>query len=235
MPTLRLDKIIADSGMYSRSEANSLIKRGRVIVGNLPAASGAKKYDPETESVFVDGTQLKHHKYRYIMLNKPHGYVSSTNDQKDKTVLALLDDKYLKLGLFPVGRLDKDAEGLLLLTNDGGLSHRITSPAKNVSKRYYVKYDGCINDNDIEAFAQGITLGDGTKCLPALLEPAPDGAYITLTEGKYHQVKRMMAALGKPVQYLKRIAIGGLMLDENLMPGDYRELIDEISLIFTYK
>jgi len=230
---LRLDKIIADSGLYSRSEAAALISRGRVTVGGRPALSGAQKYDPQAESIAVDGKLLEHRRFRYVMLNKPRGYVSSTEDKLHKTVMELLDEKYSKLGLFPAGRLDKDAEGLLLLTNDGELAHRITSPTKKVNKRYFVETENTFTTDDIERIAQGITLGDGTKCLPAILEPAVGGAFVTIHEGKYHQVKRMMAALGKTVVSLKRLAIGNLVLDEKLNPGEYRELTVEINLIFS--
>jgi len=232
MPGLRLDKIIAGTGLYSRSEAAALIKRGRVTADGAPALSPAEKYDPDQILIAVDGDPVKHNKYRYIMLNKPCGYVSSTADKRDSTVMELLDKKYSKLGLFPAGRLDKDAEGLLLLTNDGEFAHRVTSPAKGVRKRYFAGFEGAITSEDIEAFALGLTLGDGTVCLPSLIEPAAGGAYITLSEGKYHQVKRMMASRGKRVTSLRRVAIGGLILDENLEPGSYRELEQEAFCVF---
>lgn len=231
MPMIRLDKIVADSGLYSRSEAAVLIKRGSVSVGGKPAYSRAKKCDPLVESVTVDGETLEYRKYRYIMLNKPRGYISSTEDKREKTVMDLLDKRYSKLGLFPAGRLDKDAEGLLLLTNDGEFAHLITSPVKKVNKRYFVEIDGTITESDMNKFASGITLEDGTVCMPAVLEPASNGAFVTLCEGKFHQAKRMMAALGKPVISLKRVAIGSLSLDERLDPGEYRELFDEINLL----
>ena len=232
MPTLRLDKIIADSGLYTRSEATALIKRGCVAVGDEPACSGAQKCDPQTIQIIVEGKPLEYRRFRYVMLNKPRGYVSSTGDKRDRTVMELLDEKYSKLGLFPAGRLDKDAEGLLLLTNDGEFAHMITSPSKKVDKRYFIEIEGTVNDRDIETLARGIELGDGTKCMPAVLEPAAGGAFITLREGKFHQVKRMMAALGKPVIYLKRVAIGSLVLDDELKLGEYRELFDEINTFF---
>jgi len=232
MPTLRLDKIIADSGLYTRSEAAALIKRGCVTVGDQPAYSGAQKCDPQIKQITVDGKPLEYRRFRYVMLNKPRGYISSTGDRRDKTVMDLLDEKYSKLGLFPAGRLDKDAEGLLLLTNDGGFAYKITSPSKKVDKRYFVEIEGAVTDRDIERLASGIELGDGTKCMPAVLEAAARGAFVTICEGKYHQVKRMMAALGKPVKYLKRVAIGNLTLDDELKPGEYRELYGEIDMIF---
>ena len=231
MPTQRLDKIIAGSGLYSRNEARALIKSGRVTVGMAVAVSGAEKCDPESDGVAVDGAPLEYRKFRHIMMNKPAGYVSSTADRREKTVIDLLDGQYAKLGLFPAGRLDKDASGLLLLTNDGELAHKITSPSNKIGKRYFVQIDGLVTAEEIKAFSEGLTLGDGTKCLPAILEPAAGGAYVTINEGKYHQVKRMMAALGKPVASLKRVSIGGLELDDALAPGEYREITDEIALL----
>ena len=233
MPTQRLDKIITTTGLYTRNEATALIMRGSVAVGGKLACSGAEKLDPETEQITIDGEPLQYCKYRYIMLNKPRGYISSTKDSREKTVMELLDAKYSKLGLFPAGRLDKDAEGLLLLTNDGEFAHKITSPANKVHKRYFVQIDGLVTDEDIGIFARGIILGDGTKCRPAILEPAAEGAYVTLFEGKYHQVKRMMAAIGKHVISLKRVSIGGLTLDEMLKTGEFREITDDIDLIFS--
>jgi len=224
---LRLDRIISGSGLYTRSEAAALIKDGRVSVGGRAALSGAEKHDPETACIEIDGTPLIYRKYTYIMMNKPAGYVSSTSDSRERTVMELLGERHIKLGLFPAGRLDKDAEGMLIMTNDGDFAHEIMSPTKNVSKKYYVQIDGAIASEDIGAFLRGVTLGCGAKCRPATLEKAPGGAYVTLREGKYHQVKRMMASIGKPVKYLKRIAIGGLALDGNLKPGEYCELTDE--------
>ena len=235
MPKQRLDKTIADSGLYSRREAVALIKGRRVAVGGRIESCASSKLDPDNEQVTVDGAPLDFRKYCYIMMNKPGGYVSSTADRRERTVLELLDDRYANLGLFPAGRLDKDAEGLLLLTNDGAFAHDVTSPAKKVYKKYYIEVEGPVTDEDADAFAQGLVLGDGTKCLPATLEPAPGGAYVTLCEGKYHQVKRMMAALGKPVKFIKRLSIGGLELGEALKPGEYCEINDEIHLISANK
>ena len=232
MPLLRLDKIIAASGLYSRSEASALVRNGRVTAGGCKAVSGAEKYEPDAVVITVDGIILEYKKYRYIMLNKPAGYVSSTTDKREKTVMELLDPIFTKLGLFPAGRLDKDAEGLLLLTNDGDFAHRVTSPSGNVEKKYYVAFEGKINESDFDAFRKGLRLGDGYTCLPAVLEAAPGGAHVTLQEGKYHQVKRMMAVIGKHVTYLKRLSIGGLLLDDKLGPGQYRELGDEANAVF---
>ena len=233
MPFFRLDRIIADSGRASRSEAVALIKRGCVTVDGETVRSNAQKYNPDESCVAINGEVIESRRFRYIMMNKPQGYVSATQDRHEKTVPELLDDKYARFKLFPAGRLDKDAEGFLLLTNDGEFAHKIMS--QKTKKRYYVEIDGTVSEEDIEAFAQGLELRDGTKCLPAILEPAPGGAYVTLNEGKYHQVKRMMAARGKPVKYLKRVAIGELELDKNLKPGEYLELRDEIDALFWKK
>jgi len=235
MPTLRLDKYLVRTGLYSRSDATALIRKGRVGVDGRAAVSGAEKYDPETVSVTVDGAPVEYREFRYIMLNKPGGYLSSTSDNRGKTVMELLDGRYARMGLYPAGRLDKDAEGFLLLTNDGELAHRITSPLGKIDKQYFVEIDGRVSESDIETFKHGLILSDGTRCRPAVLEAAGDGAIVTVREGKFHQVKRMMAAIGKPVLYIKRIAIGGLKLDEDLKPGEYRELRDEIKELLNEK
>jgi len=232
MPTVRLDKLIANSGNFTRSEATALIKRECVAVNGIVARSGAAKIDPATDMVSVDGDQITYRQFRYIMLNKPKGYVSSTADKRDKTVMELLDAGFSGLDLFPAGRLDKDTEGLLLLTNDGEFAHNITSPSKKIDKRYFVEIDGNITQDDVLAFRNGLILNDGTKCMPAELERCPGGVFVTLNEGKYHQVKRMMAAVGRPVKSLRRVAIGGLKLDESLKPGEYRELYDEAFSVF---
>jgi len=233
MALLRLDKIIASTGQYSRSGASALIHAGRAIVDGRRAVSGAEKHDPGAAIITIDGRILEYRKFHYIMLNKPAGYVSSTNDKREKTVMELLGPVYSKLGLYPAGRLDKDAEGLLLLTNDGQLAHRVTSPTGKIDKLYYIEFDGDITNGDAKAFAKGLRLSDGTLCLPAVLEKAPNGAYVTICEGKYHQIKRMMSAIGKHVKYLKRLSIGGLILDAGLETGSYKELGDEVNEVFT--
>lgn len=177
----------------------------------------------------VDGHPILREKYVYLMLHKPAGLISSTEDPREPTVLTLLPPHLRKIGLFPVGRLDKDTEGLLLLTNDGALAHRLLSPNKHVDKVYYAEVDGTLDPTDQEAFKQGITLGDGTQCLPAELEilDPPDQCLVTLREGKYHQVKRMLASRGKPVRYLKRLTMDSLRLDPALPMGAWRPLTDE--------
>ena len=218
--------------MYSRSEATALIKHGRVAVGGQVVFNGAVKCDPLETGITVDGVTIEYKYFTYIMMNKPSGYVSSTVDNRDKTVMELLDAKYAKLGLFPAGRLDKDAEGLLLLTNDGDFAHRILSPGKKIYKRYFVQFDGILTDADVCLFTEGVRLGDGYLCLPAVLEPVSGGAFVMVCEGKYHQVKRMMAAAGKHVTYLKRVAVGGLELHTDLCPGESREIGDLIMRVF---
>ncbi|MCF0122914.1 MAG: pseudouridine synthase [Ruminiclostridium sp.] len=221
----RLDKILASTGKWSRKEAKALVKSGRVKVeGVIPARPEDKV--AEGALVTVDGHPICTEKYIYVMLHKPAGVVSSTEDPREKTVLHLLPKELQRVGLFPVGRLDKDTEGLLLLTNDGLLAHRLLAPGKHVDKVYYVEVDGALEPEDAAAFQVGITLADGTECLPADLEllPRRDQCLVTLREGKYHQVKRMLASRGKPVVYLKRLSIGPLELDRGLPPGRWRVL-----------
>ena len=223
----RLDKILAATGKWSRKEAKALIKAGRVKVeGETP--KGPEDKVAEGALVTVDGHPINTDKFVYIMLHKPDGVVSSTDDPRDETVLSLLPKELRRIGLFPVGRLDKDTEGLLLLTNDGQLAHRLLAPGKHVDKVYYTEVDGVLDPSDCAAFEQGITLADGTECLPAGLEllEEPNQALVTLREGKYHQVKRMLASRGKPVTYLKRLSMGPLELDPMLPPGRWRYLSD---------
>ncbi len=227
MAKLRLDKIISSTGEYSRSEASNLVRVGAVLVNGVPAVSGADKYDPEHDEITVKGISVSYSKYCYIMMNKPAGVLSATDDIRDKTVLDLLPDKYKKLKLFPAGRLDKASEGLMLLTNDGDYAHRVISPNKKVFKKYYVETEGELSTEDIEAVEKGIELKDFTS-MPGKMEIILSGeiskAYVYIREGKFHQVRRMLQSLGKPVIYLKRMAIGGLILDENLESGQFREM-----------
>lgn len=234
---LRLDKIIADTGRASRKEATQLIKNGSVTVDGRIAASGSDKYDPDFSVIVVAGQRLVYSSRHYFMMNKPSGYVSATEDSREKTVQDLLQGDAAHLGLFPAGRLDKDAEGLLILTDDGDYVHRIISPSKHVWKAYYVRTTGVLELEDVSAFAAGITLKDGLECLPAELSILTTGdestAIVKVREGKYHQVKRMLASRGKPVTYLKRIAIGGLLLDEGLAPASYRAMTSaEVAAVF---
>lgn len=230
----RLDKRMAAAGEWSRKEARALIRAGRVTVDGRICAGPEEKV-AEAAAVAVDGKELPPAGPVYIMLHKPAGVVSATEDVREKTVLSLLPERYQRLKLFPAGRLDKDTEGLLLLTNDGPLAHRLLAPKSHVDKVYYVEVDGTLDGDDRTAVEQGITLADGYTCLPGKLQALSDGrsAYITLREGKYHQIKRMMAARGKPVTYLKRISFGPLKLDETLPKGGWRALTaEEIQTLF---
>lgn len=229
MSLQRLDKLMAATGRWSRREAKELIRQGRVLVNGLPARSGEEKADPEAAAILVDGTDLGYSRFTYVMLNKPAGVLSATEDPRQGTVLDLLAPELRRRGLFPVGRLDKDTEGLLLLTNDGPLAHRLLSPRRHVDKTYFVRVEGVLDRADEAAFAAGMTLADGLECLPAGLEvlEAPDTAIVTLREGKYHQIKRMLAARGKPVVYLKRLTMGPLSLDPVLEKGAWRPLTPE--------
>lgn len=221
----RLDKLISGTGRWSRREAKELIRAGRITANGMTAAAADEKFDPHVV-IQVDGEIISCERYHYYMLNKPGGLLSATEDDRQPTVLGLLPEHLRGIGLFPAGRLDKDTEGLLLLTNDGELAHRLLSPKKHVDKTYFVRVDGTLTREDEAAFERGITLGDGFQCLPAGLEllEQKDTAVVTLREGKYHQIKRMLAARGKPVCYLKRLTMGPLALDPALAPGEYRPL-----------
>ncbi len=226
MDKIRLDKFLADSGFWSRKEAKELLRQGRVRRNNEVEKNAAAKIDPQNESIFVDGNLLQWSKFHYVMLYKPENVLTATEDRYQKTVLDLLPKEYSNL--FPVGRLDKDTTGLLLLTDDGELAHQLLSPKKHVDKVYLAQIDGDVSAEDIAAFQQGITLGDGTVCLPAKLESLGQGlCQVTLREGKFHQVKRMLAQRGKPVVKLKRLSMGGLSLDIGMKPGDFRILTPE--------
>ena len=221
----RLDKLLAGTGKWSRREVKALVRQGLVRVDGRLAASAEDKCDPAAAVVTVAGETVALHRFTYVMLHKPAGLLTATEDRKQPTVLDLLPPELRRIGLAPVGRLDKDTEGLLLLTNDGELAHRLLSPKYHVDKRYLARVDGELSATDAEAFACGMTLGDGLECLPAGLEVLPDRVCIvTLREGKFHQVKRMLAARGAPVLYLKRLSMGPLTLDDSLAAGAYRLL-----------
>lgn len=221
----RLDKLLAGTGKWSRREVKALVRQGLVRVDGRLAASAEDKLDPAVAVVTVAGETVALHRFTYVLLHKPAGVLTATEDRKQPTVLDLLPPELRRIGLAPVGRLDKDTEGLLLLTNDGELAHRLLSPKYHVDKRYLARVDGELSAADTEAFARGMTLGDGLECLPAGLEVLPDRVCIvTLREGKFHQVKRMLAARGAPVLYLKRLSMGPLTLDDSLAAGAYRLL-----------
>ena len=225
MAAERLDKRLASTGRWSRREAKELIRQGRVRVDGVPAARPEDKV-AEDSTLSVDGAAVDCSPFVYLMLYKPAGLLSATEDPRQKTVLDLLPRHLRRRGLFPVGRLDKDTTGLLLLTDDGALAHDLLSPRKHVDKVYRARVDGRVDGADAAALAAGMVLGDGLRCLPAGLEPLGDGSecLVTLREGKYHQVKRMLAARGKPVLELKRLSMGPLELDGSLSPGQWREL-----------
>ena len=224
---MRLDKFLTHTGTLSRTEAAKAAKCGRVTVDGKSARDTAMKIDPEKCSVALDGEIIVYRKFIWVMMNKPAGVLSATEDGKQNTVLDLVSPQMRRLGLFPVGRLDKDTCGLLLLTDDGEFAHRVISPKSGVEKLYYAKVEGEPCHQDVEAFAEGIVLGDGTQCLPAKLELlGGEECLVTVMEGKYHQVKRMLASRGKPVLELKRLRIGELWLDETLQPGEYREMTE---------
>ena len=223
----RLDKFLTNAGVATRSQVKAILKTGRVSVDGKPVKDGAAKIDPEKQTVALDGEVIGGKRRMVVMLNKPEGFVTSTEDPRDRTVMELLPKEYAHQELKPVGRLDKATEGLLLFTNDGDLLHRLISPKKEVPKVYYAKHEGTAGEEDIAAFAAGLTLRDGTVCLPAKLEPLGDGeSLITVCEGKYHQVRRMMASRHMTVLYLERRREGCLDLG-GLERGKTRELTAE--------
>ncbi|EOD01601.1 pseudouridine synthase [Caldisalinibacter kiritimatiensis] len=227
----RLDKILSNMGYGSRKEIKSIIKDGRVKVDGITINSNKIKVDPYKAEIEIDGEIVRYREYIYIMMNKPNGVVSSTDDPLNKTVIDIIEGKYRIFNPFPIGRLDKDTEGLLVISNDGKLAHQLLSPKKHVDKTYYVEVEGMVEDNHIREFEKGIELEDGYKTMPAELEILSSGPIskvnLTIKEGKYHQVKRMFKALGMKVVYLKRISMGKLRLDETLELGEYRELTDD--------
>ena len=227
---IRLDKYLADMGIGTRTEVKKLIRQGKVKVDDYIVKSPEQKIDTVTQKVFCEGQEVGYEEYEYYMLNKPAGYVSATTDAKDKTVLELITDKKRK-DLFPVGRLDKDTEGLLLITNDGDLAHRLLAPKKHVDKLYYAKVEGVVTEEDVRAFEEGVNIGEDEVTRPAVLEILKSDEiseiHLTIQEGKFHQVKRMFEAVGKKVIYLKRLSMGTLRLDENLKLGEYRALTEE--------
>ena len=231
----RLDKFLCDSGAGTRSQVKAILKAGRVTVDGLPEKDGSRKIDPQTQTVTLDGALLAGKRRLVVMLNKPAGFVTATEDAEQKTVMELLPKQWAHLDLKPVGRLDKDTEGLLLFTNDGDLLHRLISPKQEVPKVYYARHEGQAEEADAAAFAAGLTLRDGTVCRPAVLEPiGPGESLITVCEGKYHQVRRMMASRGMTVTYLERRKEGTLTLGD-LPRGQVRELLPEELLALAVK
>ena len=228
----RLDKILSNLGYGTRNELKKIMKKGIVSVNGKIVKDSSIKVDPENDIIEVNGEQIYYREFIYLMMNKPDGVVSATYDNRDETVVDLLEIDHQVFEPFPVGRLDKDTVGLLFLTNDGELNHRLISPKWHVDKVYYAKIDKKVTESDIKAFKEGITLDDGYVCKEAKLEiinASDDGSeiHVTIQEGKFHQVKRMFQAVGKEVVYLKRIEFGGIPLDEDLEEGEYRELTEE--------
>jgi 16S rRNA pseudouridine516 synthase len=232
---LRLDKLLAHMGFGSRSELKRLAKSGDIRVNGKAVKDSGLQVDPAVDRITVHDDEVRYREFVYLMLHKPPGVVSATEDSRDRTVIDLLSDEYKAFEPFPVGRLDKDTEGLLLLTNDGKLAHNLLSPRKHVPKTYYAHVAGSVGEDDIRAFEAGVTLDDGYTTLPAqlhIVQPAVDNGdgltriELTITEGKFHQVKRMFEAVGKKVVYLKRLSMGPLKLDPELPIGSARELTE---------
>lgn len=220
----RLDKVLSEAGVASRKELKAIIKAGRVTVDGITAKAPEQKVDETTALICVDGREIRKQRTILLMLHKPAGYVTSTDDPRDRTVMELLPEEYRYLDPKPVGRLDKDTEGLLLFTNDGHIAHKILSPRSEIWKCYYAEHEGEAGEEDVAAFRKGIVLKDGDICLPAGLKPAgPGKSYVEVCEGKYHQVRRMLASRGMPVTYLKRISEAGLELSD-LPLGQVREV-----------
>lgn len=227
---MRLDKLLANMGIGSRKDVKMLLKKKQVTVNEKVVKDSSMHVQPDSDVIKVGGSEIHYRKYIYILMNKARGYISATEDDQEKTVLDLLSADMRHFKPFPVGRLDKDTEGLLLLTNDGELAHQLTSPKKDIEKTYYAKISGKVTEADAEKFQNGVTLDDGYHTKPAKLHIIQSGEAseieITITEGKYHQVKRMFAAIGKKVTYLKRVKMGELTLDHSLVLGAYRELTE---------
>lgn len=235
---MRLDKWIANAGLGTRTEVKKALRAGRVFVNGSLARDPGMHVTPGKDSVEWDGEPVLYEEYRHFMMYKPAGYLSATEDLRDPVVIDLLDDSDANFEVFPVGRLDKDAEGLLLLTNDGRLAHQLLSPKKHVPKLYLIHVDGRLTKEDVKRIAEGVVLEDGYEAMPGdleILEAGPTSvAQITIYEGKFHQVKRMLAVLGKPVLFLKRLRMGPLELDEALKPGEYRPLYSqELQLLYS--
>jgi 16S rRNA pseudouridine516 synthase len=228
----RLDKVLSNLGAGSRKEVKIMVKRGLVKVDGQRVLDSGMQIDPEKAAIEVDGKILSYRKFVYLMMNKPGGVVSATFDNYDETVIDLLDSEHKIFEPFPVGRLDKDTVGLLLITNDGDMNHRLIAPKWHVDKVYYARINKPVDDEDIRKFKEGVVLEDGYKCMSAKLEilsADENGSevYVTVQEGKFHQVKRMFKSVGKEVVYLKRVSFGPIKLDEGLPEGEYRELTEE--------
>lgn len=231
MAKMRLDKLLSNMGFGTRKDIKKFAKDGLVLVDGKVVKDSSLHVDPEVQEVEFDGERVRYREFVYLMLNKPQGVISATEDLVERTVIDLLDQEYIPFEVFPVGRLDKDTEGLLILTNDGKMAHELLSPRKHVPKTYYADIEGVVTEEDIEAFSKGVKLDDGYETLPADLVILQSGELsrieLTIYEGKFHQVKRMFLAVGKKVKYLKRIKMGNLSLDPHLSLGESRELTEE--------
>lgn len=220
--------MLANLGYGSRKDIKKMTKNGEIKVNNESIKKADQHVDPEKDEIKVNGKKVIYRDMVYLMMNKPQGVISATYDNFQETVIDLLDPEYQCFDLFPVGRLDKDTEGLLLLTNDGKLAHDLLSPKKHVEKKYYVEVDGVLKAEDIETFKNGIIINDYYQCLSSKLQiiesAETSSAYVSIKEGKFHQIKKMMESLGHHVTYLKRLEMGNLLLDETLELGTYREL-----------
>lgn len=223
---IRLDKFLTETGSLTRSQAKEAAKKGRILVNGEAEKKTDRKIDPEKDEIVLDGKRISYAAYEYYMLNKPKGVVSATEDKKYPTVVQLIQDRK-RTDLFPAGRLDIDTEGLLLITNDGELTHNLLSPKKHVDKVYLAEFEGVFPEDGKEQFQAGLILEDGVKTMPAHISVNGNQARLTIREGKFHQVKRMFQAVGCQVTYLKRLSMGSLTLDENLKPGEYRPLTNE--------
>ena len=237
---MRIDKMLANLGFGSRKEVKQLLKGGAVKINDQLVKDAKQHVDIESDVVTLNGEVIEYKEFVYLMMNKPPGVISATEDTKEKTVIDLLEMDDQVYEPFPVGRLDKDTEGLLLLTNDGQLAHRLLSPKKHVPKMYYAVIDGVVTEEDVEAFNNGVTLEDGYQTKPGYLTILKAGERseieLTISEGKFHQVKRMFQSVGKRVVYLKRMTMGPIKLDESLELGEYRELTEEeLELLATYQ
>ena len=228
----RLDKILASQGLGTRSEVARMVRAGRVVVDGVIAGNPAAKLDPQGSEILVNGLVMDYRRHLYLMMNKPAGLLCVSSDPRAETVISVMPGVYKRPGLFPAGRLDKDTTGLVIITDDGDFAHSLTAPKKDIVKTYHAVLDGAVGEREIEAFAAGITLEDGTVCRTAglrVLEPGEQPLVeIRITEGRYHQIKRMSASVGKMVLSLKRTAIGGLFLGDTLQIGEYCELNDEM-------
>lgn len=225
---MRLDKLISDMGLASRRECATLAKRGQITVDGVAVKQVSIHVDPEKQRVTFCGREVEYRRFTYVMLNKPEGYVSATDDRSLPYVTELLPEELRRQGLFPAGRLDRDTVGLMILTNDGALAHSLLSPRHHVDKKYFYRCDEPLAEGTEEKFREGVTLADGYECKSAVILPSEDrlSGYITLTEGKYHQIKRMIASTHNRVTYLERVTFGSIALDPTLDRGQWRYLAD---------